>query len=875
MLTGVAFKALCDRLALSVRTRTQAEQIRSSEPSRRVGGGSTNVAARYPSRKMGFVIQAESQLELSAIYLKEHDPGVLEYYDQPPVLKLTYEAPRQQRVLYTPDFFVIEEDGMGWEEWRPEARLQRLSTEHPKRYQRDEVGQWHFLPGERYADPLGLFFRLRSSAEINPTLVRNLIMLQDYLGGDGSAPSERAITSLVHDRPGITLEQVLRYAAGDDIYLLVASGRLYTNLETVALADADRVLLFSDELTAQAYERLEVLAPDGGSTRHVVVEAGARIDWDGRGWRIVNAGQTSVALVSDEREVVDLPVALFEELARTGRVTGVPGRDDEPSAVFDLLSGASARELRRANDIFDLLRSGRTPGAVPARTLRRWRQQVRDAEAQYGRGYVGLLRRASKGNHHPKLEPTSLALMAQVIEEQYDTLTQPRRRSVYGELARRCQAQGVLCPSYRTFCATVASADQYRQTLKRRGPRAAYQLGEFVSYLDRNIARHGDRPFEVAHIDHTEADIEVRHSQTGKNLGRPWLTVMLDAYSRRILAFHLTFDPPSYRSCMAVIRECVRRHSRLPDTIVVDGGKEFASVYFETLLAIYGCTKKTRPATKARFGSVIERLFGTANTQFFYNLTGNTQLTKNVRQVTQSISPRTLAVWTLPQLHQRLGDWAYELYDQTEHPALGLSPRAAFEQRLTETGVRRQRLIAYDDAFLLATMPSTRKGTAKLIANRGVQIHGLYYWARSFSDPVLVGEHLPVRYDPFDMSAAFAYVRGRWERCFSQYASEFRCRSERELQLATAELRRQRADHGSGFTVTAKRLADFLHSAAAQEAVNVQRMRDGDFGMALSGVSAGGKLATATDRESGQTETRRGEADALPADAIYPAFPVA
>jgi len=101
----------------------------------------------------------------------------------------------------------------------------------------------------------------------------------------------------------------------------------------------------------------------------------------------------------------------------------------------------------------------------------------------------------------------------------------------------------------------------------------------------------------------------------GRNLGRPWATFLSDAFSRRLLAVCLTFDPPSYRSCMLALRECVRRYERLPEAIVVDGGPEFESVYFETLLARYGCTKKTRPGGRPRFGSVCERLFGTTNTR--------------------------------------------------------------------------------------------------------------------------------------------------------------------------------------------------------------------------------------------------------------------
>lgn len=195
-------------------------------------------------------------------------------------------------------------------------------------------------------------------------------------------------------------------------------------------------------------------------------------------------------------------------------------------------------------------------------------------------------------------------------------------------------------PSYRTFCLAVAQRDVVQQTCARQGRRAAYQRASFYYELTLTTPRHGDRPFEICHLDHTQADIELVCSETGMNLGRPWVTFLSDAFSRSLLALWLTYDPPSYRSCMMALRECVRRHGRLPQTLVVDGGREFESVYFETLLARYECTRKTRPGAQPRFGSVCERLFGTANTQFFHNLTGNTQIMREVRQVTKSVEPK-------------------------------------------------------------------------------------------------------------------------------------------------------------------------------------------------------------------------------------------
>jgi hypothetical protein len=207
---------------------------------------------------------------------------------------------------------------------------------------------------------------------------------------------------------------------------------------------------------------------------------------------------------------------------------------------------------------------------------------------------------------------------------------------------------------------------------------------------------------------------------------------------------------------------------------VVDGGPEFRSTYFETLLARYECIKKVRPKAKARFGSVCERLFGTTNTQFIYNLEGNTQITKDVRQVTKSVNPKGKATWPLANLYDRLCEYEYQVYDQIDHPALGETPRNAFVRGRASTGLRPHRFIPYDEDFLMATRPATPKGTAKLLPGRGVKIHHLYYWSENFRNPDFENTQLKVRYDPFDIGTAFALVKNRWVRCHSEYYTVFR-----------------------------------------------------------------------------------------------------
>ncbi len=601
MLSAHELARLCERLGLLSEAQAIIETIRSSPPARRVRSAAGNVAVRYPSRKMDVTIQAEShRVELAGLYEYEHDQQVLEFYDQPPAIKLVYQAKngRQVSVWHTPDYFVLRADGIGWEEWKTDAGLERLSDTMPHRYCQDAVGHWRCPPGERFAAQFGLLYRLRCSSEIDWVLQRNLRFLNDYLIKPPSVDQHTAETvlALVKDRPGVQLAALLDTlgeAHADDVYTLIASGRIYVDLHAAALAEPQQVQLFPDQGTASAH-----------------------------------------ALVCKARE--------FDG----GTVAEIPPQ----------LAEANPADLREANRrhaiITPYLAGVAAPSsAASARTIRRWLAQWRLAEQGHGCGYLGLLPKwRQRGNRKRKLPEATLVLLDEFLTSEYETLKQKRKFVVYAALQRACEERGLIAPSYPTFVRYANHRPRHQQIARRQGPRAAAEAAPFYWELNLTTPRHGDRPFEIGHLDHTQLDVELVGSPTGRNLGRPWATFLSDAFSRRLLAVCLTFDPPSYRSCMLALRECVRRYERLPEAIVVDGGPEFESVYFETLLARYGCTKKTRPGGRPRFGSVCERLFGTTNTRFVHTLAGNTQITRNRGKVTKSVNPKGQACWTLAAL---------------------------------------------------------------------------------------------------------------------------------------------------------------------------------------------------------------------------------
>ena len=168
------------------------------------------------------------------------------------------------------------------------------------------------------------------------------------------------------------------------------------------------------------------------------------------------------------------------------------------------------------------------------------------------------------------------------------------------------------------------------------------------------------------------------------------------------------------------------------------------------------------------------------------------------------------------------------MYDTSIHLALDLTPREAFQRGMTRGGVRSHCTIAYDETFRFFSLPTTPKGTAQVEPGRGVKINYVYYWSDEFRPASIERTQVPVRYDPFDIGTAYAFVKSRWVSCISQYYLQFKGHSERELLLATAELRKRRQNHSKEGAITAKRLAGFLASAEAYEVVLTQRLQDAE-----------------------------------------------
>ena len=807
-------------------------KIRSSPPIRKVQGNSSNVIGPYPSTKMGVGIQFESHsVELAFVQEYEFDDDVLEYYDQPGPIHIEYVGKNNRKVVTytTPDYFVIRQNGIaGWEECKTLKDLE-IFEEKSNRFIRQE-GKWRSPSSEQYAASYGLYFRVRSSDEINWVWQRNIAYLSDYMQKRSPCCDPElaiVVTVFVRLKQGVLLSELLAQTelfCPDDIFSLIAHGGLYVDLMKYDVSDHERVHVFTDEMQAKLNYKPELPAE---VTTSLSIETGNTLLWGGKPFVVVNVAD-KIWIKEDENPPIGLTQKELAHLVQQNQIKGT-NQNNADGHVLKCLKEANPEDFKIANERMKRIEpflQERSDGLKKTRSVRGWIKKYKEAERAYGYGYIGLLSKIrERGNRNHKLPLRAKEIMVEVIDELFLSVEQRKLSAVYGDYCLKCEQENLVPASLRTFSEYRRSLDVAETEERRKGKRAAYQVGMFYWKLEYTTPRHGARPFEIAHLDHQEMDVELLHSKTFDNQGRPWLTLLTDAYSRRVLAFSISYEQPSYRSCMLVMKDCVRRHNRLPQTIVVDNGPEFCGIYFEKLLAMYVITKKSRPPAQPRFGAVLERMFGITNTMFIHTLRGNTQIMKEIRMVTKGVNPANIAVWTLSYLIERVEKFFFDIYDNREHPALGESPRDAFETGMVIHGVRSIRMINYDEVFKFSTLPTTYKGTCKVINSRGIKIHNIYYWNPSFRS--IPDESIPVKYDPYNIGIAFAYIKSskKWVECISEYFVMLENLTEKELKVLSTQIRRQKQLTQMRTTVTARDVATFLQETRLIEGELIESMK--------------------------------------------------
>lgn len=754
-------------------------KIRNGKPVREVKSRVGNVINFFQSRKMGREVWCESHtVELPFAFMHEHDPATLEFYVQPWTFDVCLFADeiepgsKAMRFQYTPDALIICPHRARIEEWKSETELRRLSLKQPLRYRKTEFG-WSSPALEVYYAKFGFEYCIRSDAEIPQIYLENLMFLEDYF--DPSCEPVRVdLLNAMHDAltqdPVLTirdLHEKLEGAAIDHVFKAIADGHLVADLYGELLREPYRCCVYRDSsvlAATRATSMYDVELPTHAECQSIRVDA--TVTFDGADYKIVHEGADFVILSGPR--TFHLPIVELKGLI-DGKVAIIrnPETDNEGPRARSIAE-ASEPQLKQALHRLAQLR-GTCPAEVTQRSMRRWAEQL-PLNGDGPETVAALVSNKNRrGNRSRKLPADVIACMSAVIKKDYLSEKAINRTELYKLIKAECEKRGLVPPGYDAVQFQVNEMETGEGTKARLGKRVAYQAKPFTWRLDYRSPVHGVRALEVVHIDHTELDIVLVCPRTGKVLGRVWLTLAIDASTRRVVGFYISFSSPSYVSVMMVLRDMVRRCGHLPAVIVVDNGKEFHSKSFRLFAKIYRIKVKYRPAAQARFGSVMERVFGTANTTFVHNLEGNTKILTRVRQVTKSVNPFNIAKWNFEALYVALETWAFDVYETSFHEGIGMTPREALTHSIANHGQREHKIVRYDRNFMILTLPDAECGGTRTVQKqRGLKVGNKIFWCDEFLNAKSWGKKVAVKIEPWDTDVVYAFVSNEWRRCISR-----------------------------------------------------------------------------------------------------------
>jgi putative transposase len=418
----------------------------------------------------------------------------------------------------------------------------------------------------------------------------------------------------------------------------------------------------------------------------------------------------------------------------------------------------------------DLQREGVT---CSARTLRRyfraWQRAGKDRLALLlradHRGARGRPRRNSWLHKHPQVQ--------RLVEEAIGTiyLNKARRpiaavtRRVLDDLqrlnARLPAAQAIPVPREaalaRAIARWIAQMDPWEVDRERWGRRIAD-----MRHAPKKPQQLASRILQRVEIDHTPLKVVVG-TEAGP-IGQPWLTILIDYYSRLVVGFCLGFEPPSYAVIMEALRHAIlpktylaQRYPKvqgnwpccgLPEKLVSDRGSDLTSGDLEDAGFQLGIELDFNPPRTPHFKGTVESFFDGLNDQLSSSLPGRTFRNWADRA---DYKPDDGPLLSYEALLEILHIYLVDVYSIAKHPTAETSRLEMWQE---SAAVHSPMLPAAADDLLVLLA----KHADRTLSARGVELGGMFYTsddlmalrAEMAAHNVIV-DRLSVRYNPWDL----------------------------------------------------------------------------------------------------------------------------
>lgn len=361
------------------------------------------------------------------------------------------------------------------------------------------------------------------------------------------------------------------------------------------------------------------------------------------------------------------------------------------------------------------------------------------------------------GKGKTRIAPEVDAIISEVVERQY--LTRQRRSValITREIQMHCKERGFKIPAENTVRARIRALDPLKVKNKREGHHAARTLMPAAGK-----APEPEAPLSVVQIDHSPMDVIVVDEIVREPIGRPYLTLGIDTYTRCIIGMLLTLEAPSATSVGLCLAHMVSEKSgwleRLglpdlawpmhgkPSKIYVDNAPEFYSEALKRGCEQHGIKRDYRPGGQPHFGGIIERVIGTAMKRA-HELPGTTFSDIKDRGRYKS---EAKAILTLRELEKWLA-LAIGTYHQSVHSGLKEPPAACWSESVEQAKLFK---VADEKAFLIDFLPVVKRD----ISRTGFLIDHIAYYSDILKSWIARRGQLNkfvLRRDPRDISSVW------------------------------------------------------------------------------------------------------------------------